>query len=73
MRYNRIDWWYNRQGGEDDRMTGKRSESRQRTQLVALRLLPAERAALEAAAQAGAVSLSEFIRRAALAAAKEEP
>ena len=55
-------------------MPGKRSERRQRTDLVALRLLPAERAALEAAARDRNVSLSEFVRASALdaAAPKEE-
>jgi uncharacterized protein (DUF1778 family) len=47
----------------------KRSENRQRTELVGLRLLPAERVTLDAAAKAAGLSLSEFIRVAALAAA----
>jgi uncharacterized protein (DUF1778 family) len=52
----------------------KHSEQRQRTSLIALRMLPAERAALEAAARNHHVSLSEFIRASALraAAVKEE-
>ena len=50
-------------------MPGKRSESRQRTELVALRLLPSERDILEAAAREQKVSLSEFIRVNALAVA----
>jgi len=50
----------------------KHSESRQRTVLIALRLLPEERATLEAAARARNISsLSEFIRSSALAAARE--
>lgn len=40
----------------------KRSEQRQRTALVALRMLPAERDALHAAAQARGVSISELVR-----------
>jgi uncharacterized protein (DUF1778 family) len=47
----------------------KRSESRQRTELVALRFLPAERDTLAAAAKAARVSLSEYIRSSALEAA----
>jgi uncharacterized protein (DUF1778 family) len=55
-------------------MPRKHSESRQRTVLIALRLLPEERAVLEAAARARKISsLSEFIRASALAAAKEKP
>lgn len=50
-------------------MPGKRSEVRQRQQVTGVRLLPAERATLEAAARAQQVTLSEFIRRSALAAA----
>jgi len=50
----------------------KHSEQRQRTHLVALRMLPTERAALEAAAREHNVSLSEFIRHSALQAAKEQ-
>lgn len=46
--------------------TRKRSESRQRTSIVALRLLPGEREALDAAASAHNVSLSEFIRSSAM-------
>ena len=51
------------------------SDQRQRVCFVGLRLLPAERAALEAAARDQSVSLSEFIRASALQAAgavKEE-
>lgn len=50
----------------------RRSESRQRKKLVALRLLPAEHAALVAAARASGVTLSEFIRSSALLAAQGE-
>lgn len=46
----------------------KHSEQRQRTEVVALRLLPAERDLLEQAADALDVSLSELIRSTALAA-----
>ena len=53
-------------------MPGKRSETRQRKKLVAVRLLSAEYTALDAAAKAAQVSLSEFIRSSALAAAGEE-
>ena len=48
----------------------KRSEARQRTELVALRLLPGERETLRMAAQARNVSLSELIRSSALKAAE---
>jgi Protein of unknown function (DUF1778) len=48
----------------------RRSEVRQRTELVALRLLPAERELLDRAALAQGVSLSRFIRASALAAAR---
>lgn len=44
----------------------KRSEVRQRTELVALRLLPGERDQLTQAARNRNVSLSELIRRSAL-------
>jgi len=47
----------------------KRSESRQRTAVVALRLLPAERDALADAARSRGVSLSELIRAGAMQAA----
>ncbi len=49
------------------------SQSRQRTALVALRLLPSEKVSLEAAAAAAGMNLSEFIRDAALTAAKPQP
>jgi uncharacterized protein (DUF1778 family) len=48
----------------------KRSEARQRTELVALRLLPKELEALQAAAEERNVSLSELIRSSALRAAE---
>ena len=48
----------------------KRSEARQRTELVALRLLPGELAMLQAAAHHRNVSLSELIRSSALKAAR---
>jgi hypothetical protein len=44
----------------------KRSETRQRTALVALRLLPGERDQLTTAARNRNVSLSELIRTSAL-------
>lgn len=46
--------------------TPRRSETRQRTAMVAVRLLPHERETLVAAAQARQVSLSELIRASAL-------
>lgn len=46
------------------RRTG--SETRQRTAVVALRLLPHEREALDAIAQARGVSVSELVRSSAL-------
>jgi uncharacterized protein (DUF1778 family) len=48
-----------------------RSESRQRTNMVALRLLPAERSELVAAAEERGVSLSELLRGAALDRARD--
>jgi hypothetical protein len=48
----------------------KRSETRQRTELVALRLLPGERNQLETAAHDLQVSLSELIRSSALEAVR---
>jgi uncharacterized protein (DUF1778 family) len=48
------------------RLPRKRSESRKRTALVAVRLLPAEREALSAVAQSSGMSLSEFIRSSAM-------
>lgn len=44
-----------------------RSEKRQRTALVALRMLPAERDALHAAAKRRGVSISELVRSSVLA------
>jgi uncharacterized protein (DUF1778 family) len=44
----------------------KRSEVRQRTEVVALRLLPGERDQLTAAARTRKISLSELIRSSAL-------
>jgi len=44
----------------------KRSETRKRTALVAVRLLPHERDALVAAAQARNVTISELLRTSAL-------
>jgi uncharacterized protein (DUF1778 family) len=43
-----------------------RSESRQRTEMVALRLLPHERDQLAQAAHRRGISLSEFIRSSAM-------
>ena len=51
---------------EAPRDSRKRSEMRQRTELVALRLLPKEHEALAAAARDRNVSLSELIRSSAL-------
>jgi uncharacterized protein (DUF1778 family) len=48
----------------------KRSEVRQRTELVAVRLLPGEREVLKAAANDRNVSMSELIRVSALEAAR---
>lgn len=44
----------------------KRSESRQRTELVALRLLPHERDELAEAARARGMTMSELIRSSAM-------
>lgn len=44
----------------------KRSEKRQRTDRITVRLLPSERAELEAAAEHAHVSLAEYIRSSAL-------
>ncbi len=51
----------------------KRSEARQRTELVAVRLLPSERDKLAIAARDLNVSLSELIRGSALTAVAERP
>jgi uncharacterized protein (DUF1778 family) len=56
-----------RKGG---RMVRKHSEVRQRTEVVAVRLLPREIEILRNAARARNVSLSELIRRSALEAAE---
>ncbi len=47
-------------------MSRRRSESRQRTALVAVRLLPRERDMLAETARSHGVSLSEFIRSSAM-------
>lgn len=52
----------------DRRRTG--SERRQRTAVVVVRLLPAEREALQAAANQRGVSISELVRSSALAEAQ---
>jgi uncharacterized protein (DUF1778 family) len=49
------------------------SESRQRTALVALRLLPVERDSLAEAARSRGMTLSEFIRSSAMKAVGDEP
>lgn len=49
-----------------------RSESRQRTALVALRLLPNERDKLAEAAHSRGMTLSEFIRSSALQAVRTQ-
>jgi hypothetical protein len=51
----------------------RRSEQRQRTALVALRLLPEERERLAAAAQDRGISLSELLRTSALEAVASDP
>jgi len=47
-----------------------RSESRQRTALVAVRLLPAERDVLAKTARSRGITLSEFIRASAMRSAR---
>lgn len=47
---------------QEKKTRSTRSERRQRTALVALRMLPAERDALHAAAQKRGVSISELVR-----------
>ena len=47
-----------------------RSESRQRTALVAVRLLPAERDVLAKSARSRGITLSEFIRASAMRSAR---
>jgi uncharacterized protein (DUF1778 family) len=44
-----------------------RSEQRQRTALIALRMLPSERDALHAAARQRGISISELVRASVLA------
>lgn len=53
---------------QERRRTG--SERRQRTSFVAVRLLPTERAALQAVASQRGVSISELVRASALAEAQ---
>ncbi|MGV7681614.1 plasmid mobilization protein [Mycobacterium kansasii] len=53
---------------QERRRTG--SERRQRTSVVAVRLLPTERAALQAVASQRGVSISELVRASALAEAQ---
>lgn len=50
----------------DEQARNRRSEQRQRTALVALRLLPEERAQLEEAARERGISLSELLRVSAM-------
>jgi hypothetical protein len=54
----------NHNGDHNDRP--KRSESRQRTERVHVRLLPSELDVLETAAQRAHISVAELLRRAAL-------
>jgi predicted HicB family RNase H-like nuclease len=51
---------------------GRRSEQRQRTTLVALRLLPEEHQVLVEAAQARGISLSELLRASAMQAVADD-
>jgi hypothetical protein len=53
-------------GNREHGMPRRRSESRQRTALVAVRLLPRERDMLADQARSRGVSLSEFIRSSAM-------
>lgn len=53
-------------GKREQVMPRRRSESRQRTALVAVRLLPRERDMLAETARSRGVSLSEFIRSSAM-------
>src|SRR6266851_6796760 len=53
-------------GNREQGMPRRRSESRQRTALVAVRLLPRERDMLAETARSRGVSLSEFIRSSAM-------
>jgi hypothetical protein len=59
----------NTKAGEP-RRARRRSESRQRTAIVALRLLPQERDALAKAARSRGITLSELIRSGAMEAAE---
>ncbi|MHA7703427.1 plasmid mobilization protein [Mycobacterium sp. ML4] len=54
---------------QERRRTG--SERRQRTTVVAVRLLPTERAALQVVASQRGVSISELVRASALAEAQK--
>ncbi|MDC8973996.1 plasmid mobilization protein [Mycobacterium marinum] len=47
---------------QHEKTRAPRSEQRQRTALIALRMLPAERDALHAAAKQRGVSISELVR-----------
>jgi len=53
-------------GARRERPTRRRSESRRRTALVAVRLLPRERDMLAESARSRGVTLSEFIRASAI-------
>jgi len=53
-------------GSREQAAPRRRSESRQRTALVAVRLLPRERDMLAETARSRGVSLSEFIRSSAM-------
>jgi hypothetical protein len=55
----------------DQRPARKRSESRQRTAVIALRLLPQERDALVDAARCRGITLSELVRSGAMQAAQD--
>lgn len=57
--------------GKSGRTERKHSEVRQRTEVIAVRLLPGESEILRKAARDRDVSLSELIRRSALEAAAE--
>lgn len=58
--------------GREAQGRSRRSEQRQRTALVALRLLPEERDLLESAARSRGMSLSEFLRVSAMDAVVSE-
>ncbi len=55
---------------DDQRPARKRSESRQRTAVIALRLLPHERDTLADAARCRGITLSELVRSGAMQAAQ---